>query len=94
MPQLFLLRRQCRESVLGYDVLYPPEARRGVARLVYDTLDEIVADDGAMVIGLHLLRELAIDEVEAIKKQHSVVRAYLAERQGRGGSYCCYGCKE
>lgn len=56
--------------------------------IIYDALDEVITDDSAMMVGLHLMRHVAIDEVESVEEQDSIVRTHLTEGQRRCSERC------
>ena len=68
VPELLFFGRQVHEGIAGDDVLDAAELGGQIVRVIDDALDEVVADDGAVVVGLHLVRHLAVDEVEAIEE--------------------------
>ncbi len=68
VPELFLVRSEVREGGRGDDILDAAQFGWEEVRVVYDTLDEVLADDGAVVVCLHLMRHLTIDEVESVEE--------------------------
>src|SRR3569833_1367137 len=94
VPESFLGGRQPGEELLADDVLDSHELGVFDIAVVDHTLDDILIEDRAVVMRLHLLTDMAAVEMEAIQICVDGPNGRLALKRGRTGREdVAFGCR-
>lgn len=57
-------------------------------QIIDNALDKVIAYNSAIMVSLHLIRHVAINKVESVKEQDSIVWTYLTKGQRRCSERC------